>query len=305
MSGVYSGIGFLYVIRRQYMKILVTGHKGYIGSALFSRLESNFDPERPELLGVDRYDDCNSDLCKASTWKMIRAFRPDIIFNCAGISGKANAGKVSDEALIATNSLVPVRLRWACPEALLVQFGTCSCFDPHFDQDPYAESKYRAEEMLKGLLNKQHPGGLVLLRLGTVYGIGLEHMRWDLPVHKMARDAWQRRRISIPAERMDRPWVCLSRVVDFCSEIVRSFRDGFTFKQTTRTAAVVPLVDCNQTLHQVARIIQQAARGNGNLVEIVREASEDTRNYSVPGDRGFSWTTAVQIYKEAGETWRL
>ena len=61
------------------MKIIITGAKGLVGSAISKRLETNIDTE---LLKIGR-DNCDLEN-KSETDKVFNSFSPDIVIHCAG-----------------------------------------------------------------------------------------------------------------------------------------------------------------------------------------------------------------------------
>ena len=88
------------------MKLCVTGHRGYIGSAFVDFAQRRL-PEAKWLL-VDKAADEGDDLLKAPAVERIRRFAPEIVYNFAGSSGEASCEKDSDAWYL--NAKVPAIL---------------------------------------------------------------------------------------------------------------------------------------------------------------------------------------------------
>jgi nucleoside-diphosphate-sugar epimerase len=264
-----------------------------------------------EVCGVDKDDVDKNDLVEsAHAWRDIKQFDPEVIFNCAGISGKLKARR-EPHRVFDVNTKIPWRLREACPDALLVQFGSCSCEDASFHVDDYAESKWRAEQKLNVISQetwRSLKGSHVLLRLGTVYGIYSETpgdgFRWDLPIHRMVKDALTTGRITIPHETRMRPWTSLHHVVEFCQSILISHERGVTsFPRYTAYPSYV--VECNESLQNAAEVVKgvfEESHGSG-VVSILRFETKDKRNYWVPNlEYGLDPCTIKEVIEHASET---
>jgi nucleoside-diphosphate-sugar epimerase len=140
------------------MKILVTGHKGFIGSALFSRLEkaghkvTGIDIEA----GWDRdklYSDQNLLDCKLP--KDI-----DLVVHLAGKSGVRES--LADPAAYWNNNVEASRRLFEHYEDTRILYASSSsAYEP--DLNPYAASKYVLEE-----LAERYPNTLGM-RFHTVY----------------------------------------------------------------------------------------------------------------------------------------
>lgn len=278
------------------MRILITGHLGYIGSTLWDMFERW---PGVALMGADRTD--GGDIRDGSTIGRIQAFKPDVILNCAGVSGKRKAAQEGPTAVREINTTAPRALRRGCPDALFVQFGTCSCFDAEWSEDLYATTKYQAES---GLVTVDTRGGLVLLRLGTVYGPGKRYTRWDLPIHRMIKDGLVEGRISIPGVRLDRPWTRLVHVCEQVASIMGAHQNGFRFRALT--AKPVPVVECNATLERAARLVSQSIEIRTKVKPdiVKREEKVDLRSFAVPAlENDLKLSTIGHVVKKGMKIW--
>jgi nucleoside-diphosphate-sugar epimerase len=251
------------------MKIVVTGHKGYIGSALMERLRAEYDPRG--LLGVDLKGKPALDVTGSGARLIVKDFQPDVIVNLAGISGREAVGEAGEEKSKAVNASAPIALRKTCEGAYFIQAGSCSSYD--LMPNTYAKFKEMAEWSLI------HSPPVLLCRFGTVYGYNERNMRWDLPLHKMVRDAVMTGTVTIPVNRLNRPWLALQSLVDFIAQQIRYWEVGFPLRHT----AVLPLADCNATLRYAAGLVQRVCRNLLHKVEIAYNPDHsDPRSYSVP-----------------------
>ena len=131
------------------MKILITGHKGFIGSVLFNRLCH----KDHKVTGLDLVNNQN-----LLTYEFTEEF--DLIIHLAGKSGVRES--ISDPAGYWRNNVeASKRLFARYPETRILYASSSSAYEP--DLNPYAASKYVLEE-----LAERYPNTLGM-RFHTVY----------------------------------------------------------------------------------------------------------------------------------------
>ena len=132
------------------MKILLTGHRGFIGSALLERLRKN-----NQVIGFDLKDGADQNLLHCD-------FREEfnLIIHLAGLSGVRES--FADPAGYWNNNVeASRRLFERYPDTRILYASSSSAYEP--DLNPYAASKYMMEE-----LAARYPDTLGM-RFHTVY----------------------------------------------------------------------------------------------------------------------------------------
>ncbi len=130
------------------MRILITGHKGYIGSYLANRLQKKYN-----VTGYDILD--GQDLCS-----MDFPDKFDLIIHLAGKSGVRDS--VGDPKSFWQNNVVASRRLFdRYSDTRILYASSSSAYEP--DLNPYAASKYCVEEAAA-----RHPNTLGM-RFHTVY----------------------------------------------------------------------------------------------------------------------------------------
>jgi len=131
------------------MKILVTGHKGFIGSTLFRELS-----KKHQLIGIDVKDGQDLLYCDFPNVQF------DLIIHLAGKSGVRES--ITDPAGYWINNVeASRRLFERYPDTRILYASSSSAYEP--DLNPYAASKYVLEE-----LAARYPNTLGM-RFHTVY----------------------------------------------------------------------------------------------------------------------------------------
>jgi len=132
------------------MKILLTGHKGYIGSALFDRLTK----AKHKVYGIDKIEGNDLLFCEFPNIHF------DLIIHLAGLSGVRES--LSDPTGYWMNNVeASRRLFERYPNTRILYASSSSAYEP--DLNPYAASKYILEE-----LAARYPDTLGM-RFHTVY----------------------------------------------------------------------------------------------------------------------------------------
>jgi nucleoside-diphosphate-sugar epimerase len=133
------------------MRILITGHKGFIGSALYKRLSN-----KHKLFGIDIKDGPQFDLLKFDQWPK----NIDLVIHLAGKSGVRES--LEDPASYWYNNVeASRRLFERYPDTRILYASSSSAYEP--DLNPYAASKFVLEE-----LAERYPDTLGM-RFHTVY----------------------------------------------------------------------------------------------------------------------------------------
>ena len=139
------------------MKILLTGHKGFIGSALYSRLLKEH-----EVVGIDIEAGWDRDKLY-SNQDLLNCDLPeefDLIIHLAGKSGVRESIK-NPTAYWMNNIEASRRLFERYPNTRILYASSSSAYEP--DLNPYAASKYILEELASRYTNT------LGMRFHTVY----------------------------------------------------------------------------------------------------------------------------------------
>lgn len=136
------------------MRIIITGHKGQLGSALWRILELELENDH-DLLGMDLPE---HDITEAATTaQTVAAFRPVVVLHTAALTDVDHCAREPELAL-RVNGLGTHNLALACLKAgaVLLTISTNEVFDgvkgaPYYEYEPpnpinaYARSKLAAE----------------------------------------------------------------------------------------------------------------------------------------------------------------
>lgn len=159
------------------MKILITGHRGLIGSSLYKKLEYE-----NQLIGLDRNDgfDLNNE---KETEKVIKLFRPDVIYMLAAEASEStsqthpvnmthnNVGIFTNVLKAATN----VGIKKIIYTSSVAVYGEANVpyreDGPTIPKDIYGINKLACEQMLK-VMAKVYHFDYTIFRPHNVYGPG-------------------------------------------------------------------------------------------------------------------------------------
>src|SRR6056300_1586397 len=134
------------------MRIMLTGHRGFIGSALLNRLKKN-----NEIIGFDVRDGMDQDLLHCEFKEEF-----DLIIHLAGKSGVRES--LSDPAGYWMNNVEATRRLFERYEGTRILYASSSsAYEP--DLNPYAASKFIMEE----LAERYNAGNMIGMRFHTVY----------------------------------------------------------------------------------------------------------------------------------------
>jgi nucleoside-diphosphate-sugar epimerase len=209
------------------MKILVTGHKGYVGSVLAQILKE----AGHEVIGFDMYYFTND-------WTSIVEFPLDVrdftklgsfdaIIHLAALSNDP-MGEMNPELTYDINYRSTIRLARLAKEAGVRRFifsSSCSVYgasdgvadeeSPVCPLSAYAKSKLRAEEHLLTLGDEDFSP--IILRNATAYGWS-PNFRSDLVVNTMTCNAYAKKHINIVGD--GKQWRPLVHVQDIAQAII-------------------------------------------------------------------------------------
>lgn len=280
------------------MRVLVTGHLGYLGTVLVPKLAA----AGHDVIGLDSgfFADCTlgppppqiptlrTDL-RDVTPSAVAEVRPDAVVHLAALCNDP-LGNLDSELTYDINHRATVRLARVAKAAGATRFlfsSSCSLYgagvdDSPLDEDagfapltPYGESKIRSEQDLLALAADDFSP--VFLRNATAYGFS-PRLRGDLVVNDLVGHALLAGEVRLRSDGMAwRPLVhaediagAFLALLDAPREVVhgRAFNVGDT--------------DENYLIRDVAELVREVV---GGTVTYAEGAGADARNYRVTCDR--------------------
>lgn len=278
------------------MKVLVTGHRGYIGVHLVRLLKE----AGHQVTGIDLnlFDGCAWQAFVEPDREIVKDVRAverrdldghDVVCHLAAISNDP-MGDLDPGMTQSVNRDASVRLARRAKQASVERFlfaGSCSVYgaggkldleeaDPLNPLTAYAKSKIETEAALWSLADEGFSP--VSLRNATAYGTS-PMLRVDLVVNNLLASALAYGEIRIMSDGS--PW----RPLIHCADIARAF---VAFAEAPRQAVHAQAfnVGANQENYQVKDVADFVARLVANArITFTGEVGEDPRNYRVRFDK--------------------
>ncbi len=279
------------------MRILLTGHDGYIGHVLAPMLLHRGH----DVIGLDSclYDGCGFVSGKPA---LVQAIRKDVrdvaveelygfeaIVHLAGISNDP-LGNLAPQTTYSINHEASVRLARLAKQAHVERFvlsSSCSNYgaagEDFLDESaafnpvtPYAESKVWTERDLASMADETFSP--TFLRNGTAFGVSTR-MRGDLLVNNLAGYAVTTGVVLIKSDGM--PWRPLVHIEDISRAFVAVLEAP---RELVHNASFnVGITAENHRVREVARMVEEIVPQA--RVTYAGDASPDRRNYRVNCDR--------------------
>lgn len=294
------------------MRVLVTGHKGYLGAAVTDELLS----KGHEVTGLDTnlfescvYEYAGAEKNNSSVLEIAKDVRDvraehvaghDAVIHLAGLSNDP-LGEFDPKLTYDINHQASVHLAELCQQngvSRLVLASTCSVYgasdgtflDEGSDYAPvtaYAWSKLKMEQDIAALAN--HSFSPVFMRSGTVYGLS-PRMRFDLVVNNLMAWTVDTGEIFLKSDGLAwRPIIHLNDVATAFVAMLAVDRKDVHLQAFN----VVADAENYQIRDIAAQILAQIP--NSNIV-FENSATSDNRNYKVRGKKleallGSDWTS--------------
>ncbi|GAA5155150.1 hypothetical protein GCM10025768_27520 [Microbacterium pseudoresistens] len=194
------------------MRILITGHTGFIGQALLQRLAD----EGHDVVGLSD-DETRIDIRdEPAVQRAIDAARPDVVHHLAGVSGPMlftdEPEKVID--INCAGTLAVFRAAVNAGVRRVVYGASVSSYASAVDGRACADSIYGVTKHFGELLALHYSSAtsteFTSVRIGSVYGEGRETFN---PVHEMVRSAVREGEISYNTEQRE-PMIWIRDCVD-------------------------------------------------------------------------------------------
>ena len=274
------------------MRILVTGHAGYIGTVMVPMLAKSGH----EVVGLDSglFAQCTFATGPVPVREIEKDVRDievadldgfDAIIHLAGLSNDP-LGNLNPALTYEINHLASVRLARLAKMAGVPRFlfsSSCSNYgaagDVFMTEDaalqpltPYADSKVRVERDVALLADDRFSP--VFLRNATAYGVS-PRLRFDLVLNNLVAWAFTTGRVMIKSDGT--PW----RPIVHIEDISRAFITVLDAprEKTHNLAINVGVTGENYRISDLAEIVHETVPGS--VIEFAKDGGPDPRNYRV------------------------
>jgi nucleoside-diphosphate-sugar epimerase len=278
------------------MRVLVTGHKGYIGAVLVPLLLA----DGFEVVGMDTdyYEECDFAGTLADVPEIRRDIRDATAGDLEGVNAVIHLAALSNDPLgdfdpeltYDINERATIHLarlaRAAGAERFLFS-SSCSNYgaggDDLLDETapfnpvtPYGISKVRAELGLLELMDDDFSP--VLLRSATAYGVS-PRLRCDIVLNNLT--AWAISTGTVLIKSDGTPWRPIVHIRDICRAFIAALRAP---REAIHGQAFnVARLGENYRIRELAEMVQQAVPGCS--IEFAGDAGPDARNYRVDASK--------------------
>jgi len=306
------------------MRILVTGHRGYIGSVLVNLLSA----AGHDVVGMDSqlYEDCtfggdtpsgistiHRDIRELSCSDLVGI---DAIAHLAGVCNDP-LGDLLPQTTFDINYAATVRLAELAKTSGVRRFvfsSTCSVYgaaghewiDEHSEPNPitaYAESKWNAECDLRQLAGSYFSP--VFLRSATAYGFS-PRIRFDLVLNNLTAHAFTTGKVLLKSDGM--PWRPIVHIEDISRAFLAALEAPIDIVHNE--VFNVGITTENYRICEIAQIVEETVLGSH--IELAPGAGPDKRTYRVDCSKisrllpNFKpqWTArrgARELYEKYGE----
>ncbi len=281
------------------MRILVTGHKGYIGSVLTPMLVE----QGHEVVGLDAsfFDQCNFGESSPEIPHINKDIRDitikdvkgcDAIIHLAGLSNDP-LGNLNPSLTYEINHVATVRLAKLASDVGVARFifsSSCSNYgaagDSFLDESakfrpvtPYGRSKVMAEKELTKLANSNFSP--TFLRNATVYGLS-PRLRFDLVLNNLVAWAFTTGKVFLKSDGT--PWRPVIHVEDVSRAFIATL--NASRDKIHNQAFNVCITEENYQVRRLAEIVEETVPGSS--IEFSRNAGPDKRNYRVDASKLFT-----------------